>query len=85
MAVRVLVAILMGAALLWSGMKALRVASAMPGSKGPGDLEGTGAEDVYLVCGECGTEFRVEKVGEGGVPRHCGERMRVVRRPVPGS
>jgi hypothetical protein len=29
---------------------------------------------------ECGTEFRVEKLGELQVPRHCGERMVVERR-----
>jgi DNA-directed RNA polymerase subunit RPC12/RpoP len=37
--------------------------------------------DVFFVCGECGTEFRVEKLGELQVPRHCGERMLVERRP----
>jgi hypothetical protein len=36
--------------------------------------------DVFFVCGECGTEFRVEKIGELQVPRHCGEPMRVERR-----
>lgn len=39
--------------------------------------------DVYFVCGECGTEFRVEKLGELQVPRHCGETMRVEQRPAP--
>lgn len=37
--------------------------------------------DVHFVCGECGTEFRVEKLGELQVPRHCGEPMRVEQRP----
>ena len=37
--------------------------------------------DVFFVCGECGTEFRVEKIGELQVPRHCGEPMLVERRP----
>jgi hypothetical protein len=37
---------------------------------------------VFFVCTECGTEFRVEKLGELQVPRHCGEVMRVERRPV---
>ncbi len=37
--------------------------------------------DVFFVCGECGTEFRVEKLGELQVPRHCGERMLVEQRP----
>lgn len=36
--------------------------------------------DVFFVCVECGTEFRVEKLGELQVPRHCGELMRVERR-----
>ena len=37
--------------------------------------------DVFLVCGECGTEFQVTRLGEIQVPRHCGEPMNVVRRP----
>ena len=37
--------------------------------------------DVFFVCAECGTEFRVEKLGELQVPRHCGEKMVVERRP----
>jgi hypothetical protein len=36
---------------------------------------------VSLVCGECGTELRVTKLGELQIPRHCGEKMQVVRRP----
>jgi hypothetical protein len=38
--------------------------------------------DVFLVCGECGTEFRVTRLGELQIPRHCGEPMQVERRPV---
>jgi hypothetical protein len=38
--------------------------------------------EVYLVCGECGTEFKVERLGELQIPRHCGEKMQVVRRPA---
>ena len=38
--------------------------------------------DVFLVCRECGTEFQVTRLGEAQVPRHCGERMTVVRRPA---
>ena len=37
--------------------------------------------DVFLVCGECGTEFHVTRVGEIQIPRHCGEPMHVTRRP----
>ena len=36
--------------------------------------------DVFFVCAECGTEFQVTRLGEVQVPRHCGERMMVVRR-----
>jgi hypothetical protein len=39
--------------------------------------------DVFFVCGECGTEFQVTRLGEVQVPRHCGEPMRVVRRARP--
>ncbi|HEX6263638.1 MAG TPA: hypothetical protein VF097_12405 [Actinomycetota bacterium] len=46
-------------------------------------VEDVEALDVYFVCGECGTEFRVEKLGELQVPRHCGETMRVEQRPAP--
>jgi hypothetical protein len=41
--------------------------------------------DVYFVCRECGTEFAVTRLGEAQVPRHCGERMEVVRRPAAGD
>ena len=41
------------------------------------DVEGL---DVYLVCGECGTEFKVSRLGELQIPRHCGEKMQVVRK-----
>jgi hypothetical protein len=37
--------------------------------------------DVFFVCVECGTEYQVTRLGEVQVPRHCGEPMRVVRRP----
>jgi hypothetical protein len=37
--------------------------------------------DVFLECVECGTEFHVTRVGEIQIPRHCGEPMRVTRRP----
>jgi hypothetical protein len=39
--------------------------------------------DVFFVCGECGTEYQVTRLGEIQVPRHCGEPMMVVRRPRP--
>lgn len=45
-------------------------------------LEDVDPLDVYFVCGECGTEFRVEKLGELQIPRHCGEAMLVEQRPA---
>jgi hypothetical protein len=42
------------------------------------DVEGL---DVFFVCVECGTEFRVTRLGQVQIPRHCGEPMTVVRRP----
>jgi hypothetical protein len=44
------------------------------------EAEDVAGLEVFFVCGECGTEFRVEKLGELQVPRHCGEPMRVERR-----
>ncbi len=69
------------------GVATLRSLSGTP----PGTLDEepppTEPEDVddlqvYLVCGECGTEFKVSRLGELQIPRHCGEKMQVVRRAV---
>lgn len=50
----------------------------------PAEPEDVEDLDVYLVCGECGTELKVSKLGELQIPRHCGEKMQVVRRgPTP--
>jgi hypothetical protein len=46
----------------------------------PEDVDDLG---VYLVCDECGTELKVSRLGELQIPRHCGEKMQVVRRPEP--
>ncbi len=51
-----------------------------PSSSEPEDVD---ALDVYLVCAECGTELKVSRLGELQIPRHCGEKMQVVRRPEP--
>jgi len=50
----------------------------------PAEPEDVEDLDVFLVCGECGTEYRVSKLGELQIPRHCGEKMQVVRR-IAGS
>lgn len=46
------------------------------------DVEDVEDLDVYLVCGECGTEYKVNRLGELQIPRHCGEKMQVERRPA---
>jgi len=55
-------------------------ASDEPAPAEPEDVDDLG---VYLVCAECGTELRVSRLGELQIPRHCGEKMQVVRRPEP--
>jgi hypothetical protein len=75
----------MGLAIAWIGITALRAASGT--GRPPGDAtepEDVEELDVFLVCRECGTEFRVTRIGELQIPRHCGEPMEVVRRPGTG-
>ncbi len=80
----VVTAVLMALAIGWLGITALRAAFG-PGRADKPDVEDVEELDVFLVCVECGTEFRVTRLGELQVPRHCGEPMRVVRRPASGS
>jgi hypothetical protein len=78
----VVIAIAIGVAIWKIGIATLRSASGgqLPSEQAePEDVEEL---DVFFVCGECGTEFRVTRLGEAQVPRHCGERMHVVRRPA---
>ena len=62
------------------GLFFLRAISGMR-PREPIEPEDVAELDVYFVCVECGTEFQVTRLGEAQVPRHCGEPMRVVRRP----
>ena len=78
----VLSAIAIGLAIAWFGLTALRAASGVGAPARRPDPEDVDELDVFLVCAECGTEFRVTRLGELQVPRHCGETMQVVRRPV---
>jgi hypothetical protein len=78
----VLSAIAIGLAIAWVGLTALRAASGVGAPTGRRDPEDVDELDVFLVCGECGTEFRVTRLGELQIPRHCGEPMQVVRRPA---
>jgi hypothetical protein len=74
------VAVLMFAVIAMAGLFFLRgFATARPSERiDPEDVEEL---DVFFVCGECGTEYQVTRLGEVQVPRHCGEPMQVVRRP----
>lgn len=77
------VAIAIFLAIVLGGFWSLKSASAGSRPKeriAPEDVQDL---DVYFVCGECGTEFQVTRLGEVQVPRHCGEPMQVVRRPRP--
>jgi hypothetical protein len=82
-------AVLLFVVIAFVGIQAVRVVSGTPLDR---KARPSGAEpedvadlDVFFVCRECGTEFRVTRLGEAQVPRHCGERMEVVRRPAAGD
>lgn len=77
----ILTAVLIGLVILWVGITALRAASGTGADPSAAhEPEDVADLDVFLVCGECGTELRVTRLGELQIPRHCGEPMRVVRR-----
>ena len=78
----ILSAVLIAVAIAWLGITALRAASGTGAPRGRPDVEDVEELEVFLVCGECGTEFRVTRLGELQIPRHCGEPMEVVRRPA---
>lgn len=75
----VLVAVAIALVIAWAGLTALRAASGVGASREPIEPEDVDELDVRLVCRECGTEFRVTRIGELQIPRHCGEPMEVVR------
>ena len=75
-------AFLVGAAIWRVGIAMVRsMGGAAQGNRRPQDAEDVEDLEVFFVCGECGTEYRVTRLGELQVPRHCGEPMSVVRRP----
>ena len=80
----ILVAIVLFVAILFIGIVLTRAMSArrVLEDEAPKEPEDVADLDVYFVCRECGTEFQVTRLGEAQVPRHCGEPMEVVRRPV---
>ena len=81
MIVQIVIAIAIGVVILWIGLVALRAASGGVRAPERQEVEDVDELDVYFVCSVCGTEFRVTRLGEAQVPRHCGEKMEVVRRP----
>jgi hypothetical protein len=79
----VLTAIAVGVAIWRIGIASLRSFAPDPDADVvPDEAEDVEELDVYLVCGECGTEFKISRLGELQIPRHCGERMQIVRRPA---
>ena len=79
-----LVAVLIGLAILVAGVFMTRAVSARrigDDESRPAEPEDVTELDVFFVCRECGTEFQVTRLGEAQVPRHCGEPMEVVQRP----
>lgn len=79
----VLIAILIAYGIWRVGIASLR--SFMPpedAPAGPREVEDVDDLEVFLVCDECGTELKVSRLGELQIPRHCGEKMQVVRRPA---
>ena len=78
----ILTAVLIGLVIAWLGITALRAASGVSASRDRPEVEDVEGLEVFLVCRECGTEFRVTRLGELQIPRHCGEPMEVVRRPA---
>ncbi len=71
---------LIGVAIWKIGIASIRSFSPKPGQE-KHELEDVEDLEVSFVCGECGTELRVARLGELQVPRHCGEKMQVVQRP----
>lgn len=80
----VLTAIALAAGIAWLGIAALRAASGGGPRRAP-EVEDVEELEVFLVCGDCGTEFRVTRLGELQIPRHCGEPMQLVRRAGTGE
>jgi hypothetical protein len=78
----VVTAVLLAVVIAWLGLTALRAASGSNATHDKPDVEDVEELEVFLVCRECGTEFRVTRLGELQIPRHCGEPMEVVRRPA---
>ena len=80
----VLTAVLLGLLIWRVGIGMLRSLSGGGEDHTKPEVEDVEELEVSLVCSGCGTEFRVTRLGELQIPRHCGEPMQVVRRPDQG-
>lgn len=80
----VVTAVLLGFVIWRVGTGVLRSVSGSGIDRTKPEIEDVEELEVFLVCDECGTELHVTRIGELQIPRHCGEPMRVVRRPAVG-
>jgi DNA-directed RNA polymerase subunit RPC12/RpoP len=78
----VVIAVFIGYAIWKIGIATIRSASGGQLRSEQPEPEDVEELEVFFVCAECGTEFRVTRLGQAQVPRHCGEKMQVVRRPA---
>lgn len=79
---RIFIGVLMGIVIFVIGRRmVMAIASSRPKEEREEGPEDVADLDVVFLCEECGTEYRVERLGELQVPRHCGEPMHVVQRP----
>ena len=77
--IQFLIAVALFVAVAFAGLAVLR-GIAGSGRRARIDPEDVADLDVFFVCAECGTEFKVTRLGEIQVPTHCGEPMKVIRR-----
>ena len=80
----VITAVIVGLLIWRVGIGVLRSLTGDEARRERPEVEDVEELEVFLVCNECGTEFRVTRLGELQIPRHCGEPMQVVRRPAVG-
>ena len=78
----VITAVIVGLLIWRVGIGVLRSLTGEGARREKPEVEDVEELEVFLVCNECGTEFRVTRLGELQIPRHCGEPMQVVRRPA---
>ena len=78
----VITAVVVGLLIWRVGIGVLRSLTGEGARREKPEVEDVEELEVLLVCNECGTEFRVTRLGELQIPRHCGEPMQVVRRPA---